>query len=106
MAYENNVSFDSAQSPVKRAHIIAQAGKWNRSANGSQSLFLQRQDDFVPTGALRPCAMDHNHGDFRIHSFRIRKVRCYARVLSLMRNYFKNDKIASAILLQCVSRAK
>src|SRR5260370_5019679 len=63
---KNDIAANSGQDSIKRANIITKSGQRYRRTNNVEALFLQRNNDFSPTGALRPSAVNQNEGCFGI----------------------------------------
>jgi hypothetical protein len=47
--------------PVQCDDIVAERGEWERRGNDLQSLFVEKENDFVPTRSIRPSTMGNNH---------------------------------------------
>jgi hypothetical protein len=71
MPNEDNVASNPSQHSIKRADIVTKCRQRNRRADYSQSLFLQRKEDFGPTRTFRPSAVNRNDGYFGIKHIQI-----------------------------------
>jgi hypothetical protein len=57
----NHGTFCPDDRPVQCDDIVAERGERKRRGNDLQSLFAERENDFLPTRSIRPSAMGSNH---------------------------------------------
>src|SRR4029077_17261495 len=57
----NDVAVHPSDRPVQGHDIVAKRGERERRGNDLQSLFAERENDFLPTRTIRPGAMGNNY---------------------------------------------
>src|SRR5882724_11770293 len=58
---DNHGTFCPSNSSVQRHDVFAERSEWERRSNDMQSLFAERENDFLPTRSIRPSTMGDNH---------------------------------------------
>src|SRR5262249_9290562 len=101
---ENNPAIGAFEDVSQRRNVIGKRSQWNRSANDSEPLAFERENDVPPAGAIRPRSMNEYDSGVLGESFHcdalIPLPSCAIPFVS------RNSLIAEEISTTCVSSAK